>query len=242
MNLLLYKKLIYSCFDSNIIFNFACLFALRFRYQSSASPQSTRLWLKTKVVLIKILQLLYVGQQQLTVNSSRSSSCNCPSRCMQLEVEKKTQKYNNKKLNLIMLKVRCTRRTTSASASSSATTRSPFTRCTLLLWGLLLTAPAKRAHGNYFNCMHLKARQQKTREPEGVRESGAGWEREYERGKEGKRKRNEHFKKTSSGSQSTVQRQVPHSEPAAAVGRGWGGVRHSYATVVAHRSSTRPFE
>lgn len=30
--------------------------------------------------------------------------------------------------------------------------------------------------------MHLKARQQKTREPEGVRESGAGWEREYERG------------------------------------------------------------
>lgn len=55
-----------------------------------------------------------------------------------------------------------------------------------------------------------------------MRESGAGWEREYERGKEGKRKRNEHFKKTSSGSQSTVQRQVPHSEPAAAVGRGWG--------------------
>lgn len=34
--------------------------------------------------------------------------------------------------------------------------------------------------------MHLKARQQKTREPEGVRESGAGWEREHERGKEGK--------------------------------------------------------
>lgn len=30
--------------------------------------------------------------------------------------------------------------------------------------------------------MHLKARQQKTREPEGVRESGAGWEREYKRG------------------------------------------------------------
>lgn len=141
MNLLSYKKLIYFCFDSNFIFNFACLFALRFRYQSSASRQSTRLWLKTKVVLIKILQLLYVGQQQLTVNSSSSSSCNCPSRCMQLEVEKKTQKYNNKKLNLIMLKVRCTRRTTSASASSSATTRSPFTRCTLHHAASLGSAP-----------------------------------------------------------------------------------------------------
>lgn len=142
-----------------------------------------------------------------------------------------------------MLKVRCTRRTTSASASASATTRSPFTRCTTLpLWGLLLTAPAKRAHENYFNCMHLKARQQKTREAEGVRESGTGWERERWEG-EGKKEAKRAF-------QEDVERQSKHRPEASAALRagssskwvGGRGVRHSYATVVAHRSSTRPFE
>lgn len=121
-----------------------------------------------------------------------------------------------------MLKVRCTRRTTSASASASATTRSPFTRCTTLpLWGLLLTAPAKRAHGNYFNCMHLKARQQKTREAEGVRESGAGWQRESERGGKGKgsetsisRRRRAAVKAPSRGKCSTQSQQQQRS--------GWG--------------------